>query len=551
MLKSLYIKNYAIIDELNIEFHPFFNVFTGETGAGKSIIVGALSFLIRGKADPGIIKNGQEKAIIEGVFSVDKSMDTLLKEADIEHDGEIIVRRVISRDNHNSIRINEMSVTLNFLSQLFADHIDIHSQKDNQYLLNKRNHLYLLDQYVSDDALFDAYHDTYASYHKLEREFKELNENTYNESELEYYRFDLQELKEAELDVNEEAELLQKEARYKSQEKYIIILSNVLDLYDGDSGIKEKLSTVIKELHINDELIDQVRENVDNIYYQLNDEIDKLKELYATFDEELNIDQIEQRLYNYSRLKRKHDTDVPGLLEKQKQLQEKIDFFLDKDHVLNEKKKELDDAYQKALSIAQMIHEKRSVKAKELEEQIRNQCDDLLLSNVNFQIRIDETELGTHGIDDVEFYIALNKNEEPKPLRNIASGGEISRLMLALKSVFTSISEVFLVIFDEIDTGISGKTALAVGQKIARIAENKQVICITHLPSVAACADAHYYIYKEDDLLETKTKVRRLNREEIIKEIAYISSLDDSPSALEAAEQLYLTAQGAKKHENG
>jgi DNA repair protein RecN (Recombination protein N) len=551
MLKSLYIKNYAIIDELHLEFHPFFNVFTGETGAGKSIIVGALSFLIRGKADPGIIKTGQEKAIIEGVFSVDESMDELLKEAEIDHDGEIIVRRVISRDNHNTIRINEMSVTLNFLSQLFADHIDIHSQKDSQYLLNKKNHLYLLDRYVADEEIYHSYQDAYAAYQKLEKEYRELSENTYNEAELEYYRFDLQELKEAELDVNEETELLQKEERYKSQEKYIGMLSQVLDLYDGDSGIREKLSTIIKELHISDELIRQVRDNIDGIYYQLNDEIDKLKDLYATFEEDLNIDQIEQRLYNYSRLKRKHDTDVAGLLEKQKQLEEKIAFFQDKDHVLNEKKKQLEEAYRQAYSIAGQIRNERIAKAGELEEQIRIQCDDLLLTNVNFQIRMDETELGPQGIDDVEFYIALNKNEEPKPLRNVASGGEISRLMLALKSVFTSISEVFLVIFDEIDTGISGKTALAVGQKIAKIAENKQVICITHLPSVAACADAHYYIYKEDDLLETKTKVRQLNHEEIIREIAYISSLDDSASALEAAEQLYATAQSRKRHENG
>ena len=550
MLKSLYIRNYAIIDELNIEFAPFFNVFTGETGAGKSIIVGALTFLIRGKADPGIIKSGQDKAIIEGVFSVDETMNDLLKEAEIDHDGEIIVRRVISRDNHNSIRINEMSVTLNFLSQLFADHIDIHSQKDNQYLLNKRNHLYLLDRYVNEDELYERYDTAYKNYQERAKEYRELSENTYNEAELEYYRYDCKELQEAQLDVNEEEQLLQKENRYKSQEKYIDMLSNALELYDGDHGVKENLSMIIKDLNVSDGTIDEVRENLDNIYYQLNDEFDKLKDLYATFDEELDIDQIEQRLYTYSRLKRKHDTDVEGLLKKQKQLEDRIAFFLDKDHVLNEKKKECDEAFEKAHEIAHEIHAKREQKARELEELISSQCDDLLLHNVSFEIRMEETELGPHGIDDVEFYIALNKNEEPKPLRNVASGGEISRLMLALKAVFTSISEVFLVIFDEIDTGISGKTALAVGQKIARIAEDKQVICITHLPSVAACADAHYYIYKEDDLLETRTKVKKLDHDEIIKELAYISSLDDSPSALQAAEQLYVTAQGNRKHEN-
>ena len=210
----------------------------------------------------------------------------------------------------------------------------------------------------------------------------------------------------------------------------------------------------------------------------------------------------------------------------------------------------MDETYQKAFVLAQEIHQLRISKAKALEEEISKQCDDLLLQNVDFEIRIVEVELNPHGIDDVEFYIALNKNEEPKPLRNIASGGEISRLMLALKSVFTSISDVFLVIFDEIDTGISGKTALAVGQKIARIAQNKQVICITHLASVAAFADAHFYIYKEDDLFETRTNVRRLHDDEIIQEIANISAIDSSASGMEAARRLYQSAQGMKKHED-
>ena len=221
MLKSLYIKDYAIIDELNIEFDEGFNVFTGETGAGKSIIVGALSYLIRGKADPSVIRSGAEKAVIEGVFSVEDYMKEALDEAEIDYDDDLIVRRVISRDNRNTIKINQYTVTLNYLIQLFDEHIDIHSQKDSQYLLNRKNHLKLLDQYAGNETLNDEYRNRYKAYRDAAKEYDELVSHTYNDAELEYYRFDLDELEKAGLDQNEEEELQKKEHRYKSAEKYI------------------------------------------------------------------------------------------------------------------------------------------------------------------------------------------------------------------------------------------------------------------------------------------------------------------------------------------
>ena len=544
MLKSLYVKNYAIIDEISIEFDRGFNVFTGETGAGKSIIVGALSYLTKGKADTSIIKTGCDKTIIEGVFTVDDFMKEKLDEADIDYDDEIIVRRTISRDNHNSIKINQCSVTLGFLVDLFDEHIDIHSQKDSQYLLNKKNHLVLLDKYVNEPGLLNTYHDQYREYRDCLDQYNDLKNNTYNEADLDYYRFDLKELEDADLSLDEENDLIQKENRYKSSEKYLTMLNSCISLYEGDNGAKENLNQIIKELNIEDNTIEDIRNNLEDLYYRINDETDRLKDILASFDEDdLNIEYIEERLYTYSRLKRKHNTDVQGLIKKKEELQEKIRFFEDKDMILDEKKRKVDELYHIASETASRIHEARVSKSSELERKIVEQCDDLMLNNVEFKVNIQKTDLGTNGIDDVEFFISLNKNQELRPLKNIASGGEISRLMLALKTVFTGLSDTALVVFDEIDTGISGKTGLSVGIKIADIARLTQVIAITHLASVAACASSHFYIYKNDDENGTRTAIKLLDHDEIINELAYISSTDNSQVALEAARELYESAQ--------
>ncbi len=548
MLKSLYIKNYAIIEELELSFSNGFTVFTGETGAGKSIIVGALSYLIKGKADPSVIRRGADKAIIEGIFSIEDYMKEALDEADIDYDDELIIRRVISADNHNSIKINQCSVTLAFLTSLFEEHIDIHSQKDSQYLLNKKNHLTLLDRYVKQEDLFDQYRTSYREYKKAESQYKELLNNTYSERELEFYRFDLNELEEAKLDLEEEDDLLNKEKRYKSAEKYITTLNSAIEIFDGDAGIKEQLSTLIRGLNLDDEVVNDVKDKIENIYYDLNDQTDRLKQILSSFgDEDLNIEYIEERLYTYSKLKRKHATDTQGLLDKLNELKEKIAFFDDREYVLAEKKKELDQLYQKALAMAKKIHEIRAEKAKALQEEVVRHANDLVLPNTVFEIVLNPVDLNSNGIDDVEFYVAMNKGEMPKPLKNAASGGEISRLMLALKAVFNAYSATSLAIFDEIDTGVSGKVALAIGQKIADIAKSTQVLCITHLAAVAACAKEHFYIYKNDEAGYTNTSVKQLNQDEIINELAMISTSENSKAALDAARQLYKTAQESVK----
>ncbi|MBR0461375.1 MAG: DNA repair protein RecN [Erysipelotrichaceae bacterium] len=545
MLKSLRIKDYAIIDDLSIEFEDGFNVFTGETGAGKSIIVGALSMLMKGRSDSSMIKTGKEKAVVEGVFAIDdEELKSILNAQDIDYEGELIIKRVISTDNRNSIKINESNVTLGFLTETLSKYVDIHSQKDSQLLFDKQYQLKLLDKYAADHDLLNRYSEKYDRYVFLRKEYDDLLENNYNEREIEFFRFDLDELENADIKTGEEEELETLEKRYKSSEKYLTVLNNSLSLYKKDGGIREQLYDLINELNIDDEKILNEKEAISSIYYSLDEHIDVLNGILDSFSSDyLDIESIEERLYTYTKLKRKHKCDVEGLLALKDELRAKIEAFEDRDRVLGEKEKEVNNAFNEALSMAKELHKARSAAAAALRNDILRETNDLLLNNCNFEISFKETELGSKGIDDVEYFVSMNKGEDLKPLKQVASGGEISRLMLALKSVFAKISDTDLLILDEIDTGVSGNVALAVGEKIAKIAKNSQVLCITHLSPVAACADSHYLIYKEDDEISTSTKVRRLDQEEILEELASISNTSTNAKAIDAARELYESAQ--------
>jgi len=547
MLKSITIQNYAIIDSLTIDFNEGFNVFTGETGAGKSIIIGALTMLSKGRSDTDIIKNGKDKAIIEGVFDLNnnQTVKNILNDNLIDYDDELIVRRTISKDGKSNIRINGVTVTLSFLCELLSPLIDIHSQKDNHYLFNKKNHIKLLDNYCGNNDLFNEYNELYKTYKEKEDAYNKLLNETYSESDLEFIKFQLNELKAAELIKGEEEDLIEKEKNYKLSAKYINNLGNSISLYKDNGGIKEKLYSLIKELDIDDETIQEKRKEIESLYYDLDDKLNSIEDFYSNFNgENINIEQIEERLYVYAKLKRKFHTDTDGLFKLIEELESKINLYNDREYVLNNALKELNEAKNNAFNFALKISELRKQKAKVLEEEIINQTKELLLPNVRFEINfINEEELSIDGVDNIEFYISLNNGEELKPLKNVASGGEISRIMLALKIIFAKLSDTKLVVFDEIDNGVSGKAAFAIGQKIKTLAKDLQVITITHLAPVAAFANNHYYIYKDSTEESTNTNVRLLSKEEIYKELAIISNGSSNNDSIEAAKNLYISAQ--------
>ena len=545
MLKSLRIKNFAIIDDIQIDFEKGFNVFTGETGAGKSIIVTALSYLFKGRSDSTLIRKGYDKAIIEGVFDID---DNLLKQEldnqDIEYDGELIVKRVIGKDNHSSIKINQSSVTLNFLSDLLSKYVDIHSQKDSQYLFNVPNQTIVFNRYCQIDDKLSDYQKFYDNYLKIKHEYDDLVNNAYNEREIEFFKYDLDELEKANLSLDEESKLEELEKQLKSKEKYLSVLNNSINIYKQDGGVSELLYELVNNLNINDEKIVSIKDNIDDLKYQLDDEVSKLEDILNSInDVDYNLEEIEERLYVYSKLSRKHKTDTKGLIDLLSDLKAKVASFEDRDRVIADKQKELDKAYLNAFKLAKEISVIRKEKAVILSRDIKKETDDLLLNNCVFKVDIKEKELSSNGIDAIEFLISMNKGEDLKPLKNVASGGEVSRLLLALKAVFVKLTNTDLLILDEIDTGVSGKVGLLVGEKIAKIAKNCQVLCISHLAMVAACASSHYYIYKEDVDNVTCTKIKKLDQEEIIKELANISSTSNDENALKAANDLYKKAQ--------
>ena len=546
MLKSLTIKNYAIIDDLTIDFEDGFMCFTGETGAGKSIIVGALMFLLRGRSDTSIIKAGKDKAIVEGVFHIeDKDILKKLDDQDIDvYDNEVIVKRVVSSDNRNSIKINQSNVTLSFLENLFEYYVDIHSQKDSQLLYNKKNHLSLLDKYADIDNDLTQYRLSYKEYKDAENKYLDLINNTYNETQIDYIKFDYNELDSANLSLEEEDELLSKEKKFKQAEKYLNNLNTAIDLFDADQGIDEKLHDLIYLLDFEDEEITQIKTELNDIYYNLADKIDSLKNILNSFNEEdLNIEYIEERLFLYSKLKRKHKTDVQGLIKLRDDLADKIRFFSDSDMYIAQAKDKKDKAYQKALEMAKKLHEIRINNAQELEKKVIEQGQDLLLNNINFKINLNQVDMNKNGIDDAEFFVSMNKGENLKPLSTVASGGEVSRLMLAIKTVFSALSSTKIMILDEIDTGVSGKVALSVGEKIAEISKNIQVLVISHLSPVAACAKNQYLIYKKDNESSTYTDVVKLDYEQRIRQLAIISNTSEDDSALKAAKQLLDSCQ--------
>lgn len=545
MLKSLRIKNFAIIDDIQIDFEKGFNVFTGETGAGKSIIVTALSYLFKGRSDSTLIRNGYDKAIIEGVFTIDDdSLKQELDNQDIEYDGELIVKRVIGKDNHSSIKINQSSVTLNFLSDLLSKYVDIHSQKDSQYLFNVSNQMIVFNRYCQIDGKLTEYQKLYDNYLKTKHEYDDLVNNTYNEREIEFFKYDLDELEKANLSLDEESKLEELEKQLKSKEKYLSVLNNTINIYKQDGGVSELLYELVNNLNISDEKIVSIKGNIDDLKYQLDDEVSKLEDILNSInDVDYNLEEIEERLYVYSKLSRKHKTDTKGLIDLLSDLKSKVAFFEDRDRVIADKQKELDKAYLNAFKLAKEISDIRNEKAVILSRDIKKETDDLLLNNCVFKVDIKEKELSSNGIDAIEFLISMNKGEDLKPLKNVASGGEVSRLLLALKAVFVKLTNTDLLILDEIDTGVSGKVGLLVGEKIAKIAKNCQVLCISHLAMVAACASSHYYIYKEDVNNVTCTKIKKLDQEEIIKELANISSTSNDENALKAANDLYKKAQ--------
>lgn len=544
MLKSLYIKNYILIDELRLDFKSGFSVFTGETGAGKSILIDAIGLLMGDRFSSDLIRHGNDKAVLDAVFYSDNKMiHQLLLNYGIEIDSdELIISRELTRDGRSVNRLNNRSIAINILKELSVFLIDIHSQNDTQYLLNNKYHLNLLDEYNPDSNLLSSVKTLFQEYDSIRKELNHKEKTEYNPDDLEFLEFQINEINQANLVEGEDVELESKQKMMMSFEKISTRLKNAIDLFDENDGVSIKFHDALKQLHYIDELDDvkRVNEELNDLYYVLNDKIAELKHSFnsLSFDED-SLNAIQDRLFLINRLKKKYGKSISDIYAFRDQLVERVNMIENRQEVIDKLREHLNRAYDAFYKKAIQLSDYRKSQAKVLKMAIIKEIRDLYLDKAQFEIEFKESEPSSNGVDSVEFLISMNPGENLKPLIKVASGGELSRLMLGMKVIFNKLQKIETVIFDEIDSGVSGRVATAIGQKMSNLSKSAQVFSVTHLGQVAACSHSHYYVSKKQLKDITETNIVELDKQGRINELSMISSGTLNPASIKAAEELF------------
>ena len=542
MLKHLYIKNFILIDELNLDFKSGFSAFTGETGAGKSIMLDAISILCAERAGASYISKGKEKAIIEGTFDLSQNQHAIdvLAEAGLETTEDVTFTRELLSSGKSVIRIDHRIVTLSLAKDILRDEIDIHGQRDTAYLLNTANHIRLLDTFLQVDEELKQVKESYQEYARLIKEKEKALQNEFNENDLEYFQYQIQEINQANLKIGEDEELAEKERQYKQIKNSLDKYNQVFSLYE--EGLADSLYDLQKLCSNlgNDEKTTAIQTSISDAYYSISDCIDELHKLVGEYDmDEEEINEMEERLFTIQKLKRKYGNSIEHILSQQEQLKQQVQMFTHRKEFIEQMDKKIEKAYNLYQKNATNLSKIRQSRAKELDDAILINLNELMLPNACFKTVFTECNPSEHGNENVEFMISMNKGEEPKSLVKTASGGELSRLMLGLKVIFTKLQGIQTVIFDEIDTGVSGPVATAIGQKMKALSNSCQVFAVTHLAQVAACADTHYFVSKEDKDNKTITHVNELDENGRIDQLALISSGSITDISKKAAQELY------------
>ena len=536
MVTTLHIKNVGIIDDLSIDLNNGFNVLTGETGAGKTLIIGSLAILAGGRFSKEMIRNGEEFSYVEANFYCPNN--------EVAVDGNIIVSREIHLNGRNSCKINGRLITVNELKEFMSKIIDIHGQHDSQLILNPMQHTIYLDEFIGKELNESVceYIKKLEEYNKLKQELK----NTYGEDQekerrLDLLRYQYNEIEQAKLKQNEEEELQNKHKMMQNAEK---LKDN---LFEIDTNLNENaiiaISDSIRSLEKIQDCGKEYSEKLSilkNSYYDIQELARDLSYMREEVDfDENERNQIENRLDLIFSLKRKYGNTITEILEFRNKIENEINKIENLDEYHNKIKIQIKNLEQELFKIANQMSNVRTKYAETLSKKINQELKDLEMPNAKFEIKINKTErFCENGIDEVEFMICTNVGEGLKPLTKIASGGEMARIMLAIKNVLADVDEVSTLVFDEIDTGISGKASKAVAEKMKSIAELHQVICITHLPSIAARGDYNYYISKQTKENKTYTSIKLLNEDETIEEIARISSGEVTEIAKAHAKEL-------------
>ena len=538
MITTLHIKNIGIIDDLVIDFNNGFNVLTGETGAGKTLIVGSLGIITGGRFSKDMIRKGENYSFVEA--------NIYCPESEIAIDGNIIVSREIYLNGRNSCKVNGRLVTVNELKKIMEKIIDIHGQQDSQNLLDVSKHICYLDEFAGEKIanLKKEYIELYTNHNDLERKLKQnYGDDKERERKLDLLQYQLKEIERANLKVGEEEDLREKHSLMKNSEKLQENLKNIdenlrLQAIEGVSVSIKCLEKIEDCGTIYTEKLSELK----NIYY----EIQELSRDFSDMQEEVCFDtyerdDIEKRLDEIFSLKRKYGNSIEEILKYKDELESEINNIENMEDINNTLKNEKKKLEEKMNVMCNEMDIIRNDSALYLSKKINKELQELEMIHSKFSVHIEkmqESEFNLNGLNKVEFMICTNTGEEEKELSRIASGGEMSRIMLAIKTVLADVDEVPILIFDEIDTGISGKAAKTVAEKMKIISSKHQVICVTHLASIAAKGDYNYYISKSVKDNKTTTSVRNLNEEETIKEIARIANGDITEVAIANAREL-------------
>ena len=535
MITNLHIKNIGIIDDLEINLNKGMNVLTGETGAGKTLIIDSLGVICGGRFSKEMIRKGENNSYIEACIYLPTYPNSI--------DGNIIISREIHSNGRNLCKINGRLVTVNELRDFMSKIIEIHGQNENQTLLDNKFHLNYLDGFIGEKLnIKKEYQEYYNKYLEIEKKLKEnYGDNKERERKLDLLKYQYREIKQAKLRQGEEEELEDKKKIIVNAEKISENLKEA-DNALGESAI-DAISIAIRSLEKIEELDQRYKEttsNLKNSYYELQE---IAREIASNRDEtnfnEEERDYIEERLDTIHDLKRKYGNTINEILEYKEELKSEIKRIENLEEYTNNLKNEKKDIEKELDEIANIIHITRKEEAENLSNKINKELKELEMKNAKIHVRVTKQEqYNRNGKDEVAFYIQTNLGEDEKELSKIASGGEISRTMLGIKKVLADTDEVPILIFDEIDTGISGKAANSVAQKLAHIAKKHQVLCISHLPNIAAMADNNYFISKNIVNERTNTNIKKLDENEILQEIARISSGEINEISLKYAEEL-------------
>lgn len=552
MLESLYIKNIALIKELNISLGKGFTVFTGETGAGKSIIIDSIALLLGKNTSRELIRTGEDNASVSAmIYCTDKDKLSMVSDAGFsaDEDGLLYFQKDVSRSTRSSSKLGGRSIPASLHRELISELITIHGQNDNQTLFRKQNHINILDSFVKNDALLSEYSAAYEKVCTLEKRIEELERSDADAlRRIDMLRFQADEIRSAKLKVGEEEELEEKKKRLLSAEKIQKHARLVYKaLYHNEKGISaselaDKAKSSVEVLADFYPELSDCSERLGAVLYELMDIAETVSDLVPEEERDPSelLDKIEGRLNTIEKLRRKYGASETEILEYYESIQTELNDIQNASELIAEYKVQLEDAKAEAFLIAEKLSKQRRAGAGVISDKVCEVLDYLDMPGVRFSVNVEDMkELKANGTDDVEFLLSANPGEPLLPISSIASGGELSRIMLAVKSVLAQSDSIPTLIFDEVDTGISGKTSRKVGIKLKEISKGAQVICVTHSAQIASLADTHIKISKEEKEGRTETKVTVLSDEERIAEVARIlGGIEVTQNQLNTAKEL-------------